>query len=327
MYATQSPIGTRIEIPEHAAENGPTFTLESLPEARAYLEEHGYVVLRGVVEPKRCDAVRAAFERTVKSYPGFIYRQTTANPERNRFNEFGFVMNPILNLQSLPSAHFEPLKRRALEVFASEPMKAIGRALFAEDPKCVQSMYFEGNSGTWPHQDTYYLDSERVGTMVASWFALEDIDAGAGRFFVVPGSHKIEMEKNGGDVDYAFHHDRYKERVRTLLRDHGLEVYAPFLAKGDVLLWKARTIHGSLATSRPQYSRASLTAHYIPASHRFLQFQSRIRKLSLREFNGMQFHCPKDMERIGPKMILGIETSFPRTFQTAKKIAIKALVQ
>jgi phytanoyl-CoA hydroxylase len=327
MYTTTSPIGTPLEIPEHAAENGATFTMQGLPAARAYLEEHGYVVLRGVVDASHCDAVRAAFAHTVKSYPGFIYRQTTANPERNRFNEHGFVMNPILNLQSLPSAPFEPLKRRALTVFASAQMKAVAEALFAEPAKCVQSMYFEGNSGTWPHQDTYYLDSESVGTMVAGWFALEDIDAGAGRFFVVPGSHKIEMEKNGGDVDYAFHHDRYKERVRALLRDSGFQFSAPYLAKGDVLLWKVRTIHGSLATSRPQFSRSSLTAHYIPQSHRFLQFQTRIRKLHVREFEGMAFHCPKDMERIGPKVVLGIETSFPKAFQTAKKLAIKALVQ
>jgi phytanoyl-CoA hydroxylase len=134
------------------------------------------------------------------------------------------------------------------------------------------------------------------------------------------------MEKNGGDVDYAFNHERYKDKVRRLLADSRLEIRAPFLAKGDVLLWKSRTIHGSLRTTRPQFSRASLTAHYIPVSHRFLQFQSRIKKLSIRNYNGMPFHCPKDMERLGPKVVLGVETAFPKTFQTAKKLAIKVLV-
>jgi phytanoyl-CoA hydroxylase len=326
MYKTVSPIDKEIEIPEIAAENGATFSLHELGSARTYFQENGYAVIREVVGREICDSLRNAFDATVKKYPGYIYRQTTSNPEKNKFNEYGFVMNPILNLQSLASADFEPLKRIALQTFASDNIKAIGRSMLSEDAKLVQSMYFEGNSETWPHQDTYYLDSERIGTMYGCWYALEDIDAGAGRFFVVPGSHKIEMEKNGGDVDYAFNHDRYKDKVRQLLSQGNLEIRAPFLAKGDVLLWNSKTIHGSLRTTRPGFSRASLTAHYIPVSHRFLQFQSRIRRLNLREYYGMQFNCPKDMERLGPKMILGVETTFPKTFQTAKKLAIKALV-
>jgi phytanoyl-CoA hydroxylase len=326
MYKIMSPVGTEIEIPENAAENTASFALAELPAAKAYFDQQGYVVLRNVVAADDCDSLRKAFDATVKRYPGFIYRQTTANPERNRINEFGFVMNPILNLQSLASSAFSPLKSLALKTFASDNMKSIGRTMLAEDVKLVQSMYFEGNSETWPHQDTYYLDSEKIGTMYGAWYALEDIDAGAGRFFVVPGSHTIEMEKNGGDVDYAFNHERYKDKVRRLLTESSLAFTAPFLAKGDVLLWNSKTIHGSLRTTRPQHSRASLTAHYIPASHRFLQFQSRIRRLNLREFNGMLFNCPKDMERLGPKMIMGVETTFPKAFQTAKKLAIKALV-
>ncbi len=326
MYKTVSPVGTDIEIPEQAAENAASFPLTELEAARAYFEQNGYVVLRNVVSAQVCDALRDAFSKTVKRYPGFIYRQTTANPERNKINDYGFVMNPILNLQSLASSEFGPLKNIAMSTFASDGIKAISRALFAEDAKLMQSMYFEGNSETWPHQDTYYLDSEKIGTMFGCWYALEDIDAGAGRFFVVPGSHKIEMEKHGGDVDYAFNHERYKEKVRSLLTQSNLEIRAPFLAKGDVLLWNSKTIHGSLRTSRPQFSRSSLTAHYIPASHRFIQFQTRIRKLHLREFHGMQFNCPKDMELLTPKVILGVETTFPKAFQAAKKLAIKAMV-
>jgi phytanoyl-CoA hydroxylase len=67
-------------------------------------------------------------------------------------------------------------------------------------------------------------------------------------------------------------------------------------------------------------------AHYIPASHRFPQFQSRSKRLNLIKFNGMPLNCPKDMERFAPKIIMGVEMRFPRTFQTAKKLAIKALV-
>lgn len=327
MYKILSPIGTEVEIPEIAAQNSTTFDLIDLAGAKRYYEENGYVVVRGVMDRALCDSIRNAFDQTVKSYPGYIYRQTTANPEKNRVNEYGFVMNPLLNLQSLSDVEFAPLKTLAVKAFSSTPVKAITREIFAEEGKLVQSMYFEGNAETWPHQDTYYLDSERIGTMVACWYALEDIDAGAGRFFVVPGSHRIDMVKNGKNFDVAFNHGQYKELVKKILSEQQLEFCAPFLQKGDVLLWNSKTIHGSLRTTRPQFSRSSLTAHFIPASHRFLQFQSKIKPLNLREFDGMAFHCPKDMERLSSRVVMGIETTFPKTFQMAKKLAIKALVK
>jgi phytanoyl-CoA hydroxylase len=206
-------------------------------------------------------------------------------------------------------------------------VKKINRAIFAEDGKLVQSMYFEGNSETWPHQDTYYLDSEAIGTMAACWYALEDIDAGAGRFFVLPGSHKIDMVKNGKNFDVAFNHSRYKELVKKIIIDKQLEFRAPFLRKGDILFWNAKLIHGSLRTSRPGFSRSSLTSHFIPASHRFLQFQSKIKPLKLRNYSGMEFHCPKAMDQLSNRVVMRVETTFPRAFQTVKKLAIKAMVR
>ncbi|WP_420994287.1 phytanoyl-CoA dioxygenase family protein [Cupriavidus sp. 30B13] len=327
MHTIVSPVGTEITIPESAEEGASYFTLDQLAEARLYYDENGYTVVRGVIEPATCDAIRTAFARTVKPYPGYIYRQATANPEKNRINEFGFVMNPILNLQSLGQLDFAPLKSLAVKVFASDPIRKIGRALLDEEVKLVQSMYFEGNSETWPHQDSYYLDSEKIGSMAGSWYALEDIDAGAGRFFVVPGSHRLDMVRNGKDFDVAFNHDKYKGLIRKVIAENGLRFEAPALRKGDVLFWHSMTIHGSLRTTRPQFSRNSLTAHYIPQSHRFLQFQSRIKPLNLKQFEGMQFHCPKDMDNLGSRVVLGVETRFPTMFQMTKRLAIKALVR
>jgi phytanoyl-CoA hydroxylase len=327
MHTIASPIGTQISIPEAASENERTFLLDELDSAREHYFEHGYAVLRAAVSPDVCDAIRRAFDQTVKRYPGYIYRQTTQNPEKNKFSEYGFVMNPILNVQSLNQAEFGPLRSLAMKVFASDAIKRTMNKVFGEEGKLVQSMYFEGNSETWPHQDTYYLDSESIGTMAACWFALEDIDAGAGRFFVLPDTHRIDMARNGKNFDVAFNHDRYKALVKKIIVDNELEIRAPFLQKGDVLFWNAKLIHGSLRSTRPQFSRSSLTAHYIPASHRFLQFQSRIKALKLRNYAGMDFHCPKSMDEFSNRFVMRVETTFPKAFQTVKKLAIKALVR
>jgi phytanoyl-CoA hydroxylase len=131
------------------------------------------------------------------------------------------------------------------------------------------------------------------------------------------------MRKNGGDFDIAFHHDRYKQLVIDVIKGQRLECRSPALAKGDVLFWHARTIHGSLPTSQPERSRRSFTAHYIPESHRFLQWQSRPKELRYSVVNGMRVARPKDQARALNRAVFFVETRFPRIFRNAKKLAVK----
>jgi len=284
----------------------------------------GYVVVRKLVDPAACAGIREAFAHEVKSYEGFLYRQTTARAEWNRFNTLGHVMNPLLNLQDLEPERFRRLRQRSLKVFTAPAVTAALRQQFGEDPKLVQTMYFEGNSATWAHQDTYYLDSEHIGSMVAAWYALEDIHPGAGRFFVYPRSHLIDVRRNGGDFDVAFHHERYKSLIVELIRNNDLELRAPALEAGDVLFWAAKTIHGSLGTLQTQRTRQSLTAHYIPKSHRYLSLQSFYKPLRLHEHDGIQVHCPKNQALLRNRMTLLVESYLPGPFYLAKRLAVKA---
>lgn len=325
LYRTEAPNGAPIEIPVRVEEDDEYRALSSPDAVKNYFERHGYVVIRGLVSRSMCDAVREAFASEVKPYDGYIYRQATANPEKHRFTDRGFMLNSILNIQDLDSRLFPGFKRRGLDVITHRNMQEAVSQLFGEPGKIVQSMFFDGNSETWPHQDTYYLDSERLGTMVGAWIAVEDIAPGAGRFFVCPGSHRIDMQKNGGDFDIAFNHERYKKLIIDVIDSKNLSFHAPAMAAGDVLFWSAKTIHGSLKTTQPEHSRASLTAHFIPESHRFMQFQSRIKLLNLRDVNGIQVHHPKSQEELRNRVILRAETRFPRLFQTMKKVAVKAM--
>jgi len=323
MFSIPSTTGEQVLIPASLSEDREYFsTLDS--RAAEYLDSEGYVVIRKLIEPAVCAAIRQSFAAEVKPYRGFLYRQATAKAERNEFNALGHVMNPLLNLQDLDPTHFPRLRDKSLEVFTSRAITGALRTVFGEDPKLVQTMYFEGNSETWAHQDTYYLDSERLGSMIAAWIALEDIHPGAGRFFVYAKSHRVDVRKNGGDFAIAFHHDRYKALIVNLIRQHGLEMRAPALRAGDVLFWNAKTIHGSLRTLGTNNTRQSLTAHYIPKSHRFLQLQSRIKPLRLIEHNEIQVHCPKDQTRLQNRMTLFVESHFPGPFYLAKRLAVKA---
>ena len=323
LYGIADFSGREIEVPVAAEDDYPYFVLDQAADIRKYYDENGYVVVRGLLPQDLCDRATASFEAEVKPFGGFIYRQASGNPERHVFTNEGFMLNSILNVQSLDRRRFASFRQAGLDLLTHANLQRAVTTILGEPGKLVQSMYFDGNPVTWPHQDTYYLDAEQIGRMTAAWVAVEDIAPGAGRFFVYPKSHLIDMVKNGGDFDIAFHHERYKELVKKVIREQGLVCRAPALSKGDVLFWAAKTIHGSLRTTQPTRSRRSFTAHFIPDRSRFLQFQTRVRPLKTEFVNGMRVHHPKDLSNAANRVVFFVETRLPRTFQMTKRAAIK----
>lgn len=328
MLRLETPRGLPVDVPEADYEDpSPKFCDTEHEAASGYYRDNGYVIFKRVIDPKECEALKALWAQEIKPSGSYIYRQATAKAEKNEFNEQGWVMNPILNLQSLDPREFPEFRTFGTRAFlTNRTLVSIIRHILRDDPLIVQSMYFEGNSATWEHQDTYYLDSERVGSMVAAWIALEDIAASAGRFFVCAGSHKIDMGLQDFANNIADHHEEYIQSVVQIIRERELEIRAPKLDKGDVLLWNARTIHGSLNSQDPTRTRQSVTLHAIPASHRFLQLQNRIVPLRVKEINGTKIHHPKDLANFSPRLVKRIESCFPGLFYGLKGLAIRSLM-
>lgn len=328
MLAIAAPHGPMIRIPSTPTEDEIRYPSPGDAAAlRAYYEDEGYVVIRGCISGAVCDELRRAFEAEVKPFRGFIYRQASAEPERHVFTAHGYMLNSILNLHAVDPRAFPSFRRLGTDLITASELQSAVRALLGESGTVVQSMYFEGNPSTWAHQDTYYLDSEQLGRMTAAWIALEDIAPGAGRFFVYPRSHKVELAENRAELNIASNHSVYKNLVVETLRRQGFECRAPALRKGDALFWNSRTIHGSLETREPHYSRSSVTAHYIPSSTRFMQYQARIKQLSLQWANSVPVHTPKDLGRPLNRAILKLETSFPRAFNAVKRTAIRVVTR
>ena len=328
MISLKTPNGLDVEVPETSNEDVSTkFSLEQKHDAIEYYKANGYVIFKGVIEKKFIEAVRSAWDAEVKPSKKYIYRQATARSELNVLNRDGWVMNPILNLQSLNPKYFGRLRESAVTgVLANVNMRACFEALLGENPKVVQSMYFEGNSATWEHQDTYYLDAENLGDMSAAWVALEDISAKAGRFFVCPGSHKIEIEKQGKQTNIADNHSVYIEKIVGIMKERNMEIRAPLLEAGDVLFWHAWTMHGSLK-SEDVTSRSSITLHAIPSSQRFHQLQNRVFEVPTDDIQGTKVWRPKDQAKLKNRLIMFVESHFPGPFYALKRFAIRILVR
>jgi phytanoyl-CoA hydroxylase len=329
MIELTTPRGLPVRVPEHESEDpSPKFDASDVSGVRRYYEDNGYVILRGIFTAQQCDRVRQLWESEVKPFKGFMYRQATAKAERHRKNDKGWIMNPILNLQSVDPTHFPQFREFATQSFLTSPqLSSAFSGLFDDTPKVVQSMYFEGNSATWEHQDSYYLDSETVGEMAAAWIAIEDISARCGRFFVCPRSHKIKLDDHSLYNNIAENHDGYIDSVVQRIRDERLEIRAPILKKGDVLIWNAWTIHGSLDSQDARQSRSSITCHAIPNKKRFLQLQTRVLDLATENINGTPVYRPKDLASLGNQIIFFAESHFPKSFYWLKKQAILYLMR
>jgi phytanoyl-CoA hydroxylase len=329
MIELATPNGLPVRVPEDPAEDvSPHFDFSEREAARGYFRENGYVVVRGVIEPRDCDGIRALWNSEVKPFDGFMYRQTTGAVERHAKNGNGWIMNPILNLQSVSPAHFPQFRRFAtMRILANPRLRDVFTTLLGDAPKIVQSMYFEGNSATWEHQDSYYLDSENVGEMCAAWIALEDIKPRAGRFFVCPGSHRLKPDDHSLANNVAENHDAFIASVVDQIRERSLEIRAPVLNKGDVLFWNAFTIHGSLDSQDPGHSRSSITCHAIPASKDFLQHHTRVLKLQTEDIDGTRVFRPKDLASTRNRAIFFVESHFPTPFYWLKKKAIVYLMK
>ncbi|HEV8060000.1 MAG TPA: phytanoyl-CoA dioxygenase family protein [Gemmataceae bacterium] len=329
MLELTTPRGLPVQVPEILSEDpSPRFYMHEAAQINAYYQENGYVIVKGVFSPETCDTQRRLWEEEVKPFSGHVYRQATAKAEKHVFNQNGWVMNPILNLQSVDPRRFPKFRSHATEsVLASPRLAEVFLALLGDTPKVVQSMYFEGNSATWEHQDSYYLDSEKVGEMAAAWIAMEDIAARAGRFFICPGSHRIRLEKHGFENNIAEHHEVYISSVVRKIKDLKLEIRAPALQKGDVLFWNALTIHGSLNSQDPNCSRSSITCHAIPSSRKFLHHQALVWDVETDMVNNTRIFRPKDLGVLRNRLVFHVEANFPTLFYWAKKKATKQIMR
>lgn len=329
MLEALSPTGTILPLPEALTEDAAYFTAEKFDEARAYYDEHGYVVFRSLVPASLCSRALQAFDATVRSSLIPMLRQKNMHYERHTFDADGFLDNPIFNIQDLGSRSLAIFRDAALDILTAPPVaQAVGLLLGCSRAKLIQSMFFEAPAGTWAHQDSYYQDSAAgLGGCVAGWYALENIDAGAGRFYVCPGSHRaVPLLRNTGSNNFATGHDAYRHAMVETMRQHRLSFAAPYLAAGDVLFWNSLTIHGSLPASRKGVSRRSFTAHYLRDEDAMLQFHSRIRLQRMVSYNGMRVGLLHDQDLLRNRLTREAAFHFPAPYIALRRAALRAVL-
>jgi len=314
--------GLPVSVPEIKAEDpSPKFSIGELDRIKDYYSENGYVIVKNLFPRQKCTEIMELWNEEVKNFNGYISRQSSAKLEKNIKNDKGWIMNSVINLQSMNPKIFPKFRQFSTEnILCDLKLSDIFGSILSDDPKIVQSMYFEGNTATAEHQDSYYLDSEKNGEMVAAWIALETITAKAGRFFICPKSHKIKLDDHNLYDNISKNHDVYIQSVVQKIKDENLTIRAPILNQGDVLFWNSLTMHGSLDSSDSYNSRSSITCHAIPNKKKLMQLQTQSFDVITQKICNTYVFKPRDLSIFKNRFIFNIESNFPSLYYYVRKI-------
>jgi hypothetical protein len=213
--------------------------------------EHGYVIMPRLLDDDVIDAYCEAF---VEQFPdrdrGFQY----ATPYRDHRFVMDLCMRPEITDTTAE--------------LVGEPM---GLHLNLSDWRSTQR--------NW-HQDGYLNPDANLDWYIAVWIALDDIDADAGPFEYVPGSHrrfgvirnqKMRAALTAEEQGPAW--PTHSERILTPIFEDAiaverLDVHQFIAEKGDVLFWHPRLLHRGSAPNHPELERRALISHYSGIHHR-----------------------------------------------------------
>lgn len=291
--------------------------------AQQYYETQGYFVYRNLISPELIDALLAIYQDEIvpSQYP--FFRQDTNKYEANQLNDFGYVKQAFLDVHDYQK--FPTFSTAARNIFCSQEIQSALREVtgFASF-NVMQTMLFDANTETSPHQDWWYLDSIPNGHLLGAWIALEDIDERAGRFFVMPGSTSIDLHSDTPDLPWL----EWKKRMQDYFDNHPDQIKAPELHKGDVLFWNSRTIHGALPTIDPQFSRKSLTAHYLPSNFAFGNLFTVKEFIKYKTYQGVNYYRNQPDYSLLNQLKSGIKVAIysqPKLMKAVRKIQSQIL--
>jgi phytanoyl-CoA hydroxylase len=291
--------------------------------AQQYYETQGYFVYRNLIPTELINELTTRYQNEIlpSKYP--FFRQDTNKYEPNQINEFGYVEQAFLDIHDYQQ--FPAFSTAAKNIFCSQLMQTALREITGfESFNLMQTMLFDANTETTPHQDWWYLDSVPNGHLLGAWIALEDIDERAGRFYVIPESIEVDLHSDTPDLPWL----EWKQRMQAYLDSHADQIKAPELKRGDVLFWNSRTIHGALLTTDPSFSRKSLTAHYLPSTLAFGNLFTKKDFVKYKTYQGVKFYRNQPDYSLINQIKSGIKVAIysqPKLMKTVRKLQAQVL--
>ena len=226
-----------------------------------FLHENGFVVLPRAVSDQQVNDVREDFD---KAWAGELGQCKISYFDQGHKN----TVNAVGGLAEKPEAKlldFHMASASARKAIFSQTVNRFLALIFERPAIAFQSLGFEYGSQQTIHSDIAFVRVDSPREFVASWIALEDIEAGSGELIYYPGSHLLpDFILNNGSVWSNTMMSNYGKTISEGAESAGLSKERFLAKKGDVLIWTAGLYHGGSSITKPGATRRSLVTHYCP---------------------------------------------------------------
>jgi len=242
--------------------------------------ENGYIILPQAVAPEVIDRAAETVRRAYAGeLPGLKFECLALG---------GYHPSPwgeAVRTTPAKALDLHWLSEEIRDVVFAPALREFMELVFERRALATQSLTFLRGSAQGYHQDTLYVPYTLPTQFVASWVALEDVQAGGGELTYFPGSHNLPDMLFAGKYKTLWDAQRmlrrnsireemadYSSRLETASLNAGLRPERFMAKKGDVLFWHADLAHGGLPISNSA-TRMSVVTHYCPKELAPLTFE------------------------------------------------------
>jgi ectoine hydroxylase-related dioxygenase (phytanoyl-CoA dioxygenase family) len=146
---------------------------------------------------------------------------------------------------------------------------AVLRRLYQREPFPFQTLNYHHSPQQGIHSDMIHFNSLPMGFMCGVWIALEEVTVDNGPLFYYPGSHKLpfvtfqDLQLTPSTDDEQLHKNlgHYSQWLQNFVQQRGLKRELFCCRPGQVLIWAANLLHGSI-NKVVERSRISQVTHY-----------------------------------------------------------------
>ena len=230
--------------------------------APAALERDGYLVARGLADAASIQAVRTAVEAALHPLMGPVeFEAEVGYPGAPPHLESQGGRTPRRLLHA--ASRFPGLGRWARSAAVANILKPwLGTDLLLSQchHNCVMTKHPGYSSATLWHQDIRYWSFDRP-ELLSVWLALGEENSRNGALRIIPGSHRLNLDRGCFDRDLFLRPDLPENKA--LIR-RSREVA---LGPGDVLFFHCRTMHAA-GVNRSDQIKLSCVFTYHAADNR-----------------------------------------------------------
>ena len=142
---------------------------------KKHFNEEGYVIIPNLISKKKIDRLLSRYEK-FKNNNCFFYSQSHHNWNRTKecMDEYGNLTFSIENFTDLIFS--QGLSKQGRNILQSREILNWLQILGDNDKYTMHgNMFFDKSTATADHLDTWYIDTNPRGKLIAVWIALEKI--------------------------------------------------------------------------------------------------------------------------------------------------------